>query len=641
MSIQVFETSDFEITASNDGSKQTIETLSVKIHFARLKTTGQEVVLKKYTLSDNMDSLDRLYTYNSELVILKHLNQYPQTKSVKLYGICIEPNAVYLVLEKLDKTLTDLMTETVVENVKKHKILSEEQYKTLFYQILMAVDAIHSLGIIHNDLKLSNIMTCGNDIRIIDFGLSEFLGIGPLEELTQCYVCTEIIKAPDDDTHHQYCKTNRKSYASDSYSIGASMVQMICGEFFPIFTDYSKRKIKFIEPSQSSPRLQNKKNLVPILTKRIGDTGVDLLFRLLEPKTHLRLSCRQALNHPYFDQFNSGKLCAAPLFRTPNPYNQSLNDLYDKIKYFNFDQSTFRTLTGTLFHRLVKIYVKHSIYEYIDNQFEFAYFDQFHSHYQNDVIPMSEPVHSDNILSYHNFVYDLLNVWIEGSEVCIIFDSIANAMLSVKRSINDVPVSRSRSMLLMRGITFNIIHSTFMSTYPPYEECFNFAQIPDVTIKEWIDSIIEILVYQNRNKLSFLPIWSHIIYIIVKLIYNNRINLDNFSNLLISLQILISKWVLFYFCQTMSFEKELTTWELVQYCALRVLKHYSHLDYSEIMSTVPISWTIERSKIETLDQFYERGLNEYKSIECEKDGAHHKGYDYFREMYLESDQKLE
>lgn len=51
--------------------------------------------------------------------------------------------------------------------------LYESQVKTLFKQLLSAMDYLHSINIVHLDLKLENILFVNKeDIKLIDFGFS-------------------------------------------------------------------------------------------------------------------------------------------------------------------------------------------------------------------------------------------------------------------------------------------------------------------------------------------------------------------------------------------------------------------------------------------------------------------------------------
>lgn len=72
---------------------------------------------------------------------------------------------IYIILEWADTDLRKLFQSSIY--------LSDEQVRSIMYQILLAVKYIHSAGIIHRDLKPGNILI--NDdcsVKLCDFGLA-------------------------------------------------------------------------------------------------------------------------------------------------------------------------------------------------------------------------------------------------------------------------------------------------------------------------------------------------------------------------------------------------------------------------------------------------------------------------------------
>ena len=72
---------------------------------------------------------------------------------------------IYIILEWADTDLRKVFQSSVY--------LSDEQVKSIIYQILLAVKYIHSADIIHRDLKPGNILI-NNDwsVKVCDFGLA-------------------------------------------------------------------------------------------------------------------------------------------------------------------------------------------------------------------------------------------------------------------------------------------------------------------------------------------------------------------------------------------------------------------------------------------------------------------------------------
>jgi serine/threonine protein kinase len=176
-----------------------------EIYMANKVNNNNVYALKKYKVVEKYDYIP--FDILKEILILQHLNNLKLDCVVKMYGVIIDNYDIYLVLENL------------------YPIDFISNPYTFITETIEAFTKLHNAGILHNDIKKCNIM-CDSDknIKIIDFGLSEFFGFCPSKYLVENYLCTEEVKAPDFNGHPLYVNGNRKSYGSDIYSLGITLI---------------------------------------------------------------------------------------------------------------------------------------------------------------------------------------------------------------------------------------------------------------------------------------------------------------------------------------------------------------------------------------------------------------------------------
>ncbi|KAJ0428306.1 putative protein-serine/threonine kinase CMGC-CDK-CRK7-CDK9 family [Helianthus annuus] len=135
------------------------------VYKARDLISNKIVALKRVRF-DNKD-LESVVFMAREILILRRLD-HPNI--IKLEGLITSQTScsLYLVFEYMEHDLTGLVTLPGVK-------FTESQVKCYMNQLLNGLDHCHSHGVLHRDIKGSNLLIDNNGIlKIADFGLANF-----------------------------------------------------------------------------------------------------------------------------------------------------------------------------------------------------------------------------------------------------------------------------------------------------------------------------------------------------------------------------------------------------------------------------------------------------------------------------------
>lgn len=163
--------------------------------------------------------------------------------------------------------------------------------KPVFFQILRGVAQCHAHGVLHLDLKPSNIMVNDQscEIRLIDFGLSRIRYDRKMVWTRE--VVTPTYRAPELLRHESYDEK------VDMFSLGVILANMF-GHVKTFFSsDFDDDDIQYaylVKTLWTLPR--NYAALVPGFPKE----ALSLLANLLEFDPQKRFSAEEAMKHPWF-----------------------------------------------------------------------------------------------------------------------------------------------------------------------------------------------------------------------------------------------------------------------------------------------------------------------------------------------------
>mmetsp|Transcript_53381 Transcript_53381/g.134048 ORF Transcript_53381/g.134048 Transcript_53381/m.134048 type:complete len:292 (+) Transcript_53381:213-1088(+) len=236
-----------------------------EVKLAVCSETGQRFavkVIKKGTVL--LEKVER------ELQILHSLD-HPNV--CRLHKTFEDQDCYYLVFPCYQRTLLSLL--------KSKTALKLEQKQHIARQIVLAVEYVHSMNIVHRDLKLDNVMVDeGLNVCLIDFGLADFLSsTGFMDKFcgTPFYSSREVLlKRP-------------YTVATDMWSVGVIVFALLAGRLPFHAKDISTltKKVEHVE-YHFHPR------------DEVDETAKHFVSCLLSAEPGLRLTATAALKHPWF-----------------------------------------------------------------------------------------------------------------------------------------------------------------------------------------------------------------------------------------------------------------------------------------------------------------------------------------------------
>ena len=209
-----------------------------EIYLAKYKDTQQEVAIKILS-PDKKNSRSIRKRFREEIELTKKVDS-PYV--VKVYESHWDENIQYIVMEHIEG---DIFKDYIARRSR----LTSDEAVDFAKQLTLGFEAIHKEGIVHRDIKASNIMiTHHGQLKIIDFGIAITKESDRLTRTDNVigsvhYIAPEIL-----DQHPLNSQ-------SDIYALGILMFEMLTGD------------VPFKESNAVKTALKHKKASVPAVNK--------------------------------------------------------------------------------------------------------------------------------------------------------------------------------------------------------------------------------------------------------------------------------------------------------------------------------------------------------------------------------------
>jgi serine/threonine protein kinase len=220
---------------------------------------------------------------------------------LELYTFFEDKNYVYLVLELCNNGEMGRFMKS------RQKPFDEDETRHYLKQVVDGMLYLHSYGILHRDLTLSNLLlTKEMNVKISDFGLATRLNIPDEKHFTMCgtpnFISPEI------------ASRNAHGLEADVWSLGCMMYTFLTGK-----------------PPFDTDGIRNTLNRVVHADYEIPDylsaEAKDLISCLLKKNPHDRLPLSKVLDHPFMTNVSGKKNSLSRVQASPSPINTTIASL--------------------------------------------------------------------------------------------------------------------------------------------------------------------------------------------------------------------------------------------------------------------------------------------------------------------------
>mmetsp|Transcript_12776 Transcript_12776/g.51006 ORF Transcript_12776/g.51006 Transcript_12776/m.51006 type:complete len:516 (-) Transcript_12776:40-1587(-) len=283
--------------------------------------TGHILAVKTVPMSGAAQETDDI---KKEIEILK---QCRHDNIVSLYGCMFQEGVLWI--------LMDFCGAGSVKDFQKHwpKPLTESEITAIMYFVVLGLRYLHSINIIHRDLKSANILITENgDVKIADFGVS--FQVNNTLAKANTVVGTPLFMAPE------ALAASNSTEKADIWSMAITAIEMVDG--YPPHHDENIMRAMLLITTAEPPKLVN--------ADKMSDKFNAFLARCLKMNADERPSAEELLEDELFKDQNHKAVMAGLLaeYRINKLVNLSSDSLSDKQATDNDDDGACQLVEEAL-----------------------------------------------------------------------------------------------------------------------------------------------------------------------------------------------------------------------------------------------------------------------------------------------------